>query len=218
MSRRSEQQGNLFDYEEGSDLDPFSNNFDAPKWTRQLASMREEGAPGRKAGLAYKNMSVHGFGSDAGESSLQSSEWCWYQKTVSNMPLSWAGAIRDKISGRKRKVQILNGIDGVLDAGEMLVVLGPPGSWVYPKPTPDYTDALSGCSTMLKTIAGEMNGIYLEEESELNYRGITPKQMLSQFRGEAIYTAEVDVHFPKLTVGDTLSWVFHTTCWIKLMN
>jgi ATP-binding cassette subfamily G (WHITE) protein 2 (PDR) len=58
---------------------------------------------------------------------------------------------------------------------------------------------------MLKTIAGEMNGIYLEEESELNYRGITPEQMLSQFRGEAIYTAEVDVHFPKLTVGETLS-------------
>jgi hypothetical protein len=75
MSRRSEQ-GNLFEYEEGSDLDPFSDNFDAPKWTRQLAAMREEGAPGRKAGLAYKNMSVHGFGSDAGESSQQCSEWC----------------------------------------------------------------------------------------------------------------------------------------------
>ncbi len=28
--------------------------------------------------------------------------------------------------------------------------------------------------------------------------------MAKQFRGEAIYTAEVDVHFPKLTVGDTL--------------
>lgn len=50
-----------------------------------------------------------------------------YQKTVSNMPLSWAGALRSKISGRKRKVQILNGIDGVLESGEMLVVLGPPG-------------------------------------------------------------------------------------------
>jgi hypothetical protein len=70
MSRRSEQQGNLFDYEEGSDLDPFSNNFDAPKWTRQLASMRDEGSPGRQAGLAYKNMSVHGFGSDAGKFSV----------------------------------------------------------------------------------------------------------------------------------------------------
>lgn len=28
--------------------------------------------------------------------------------------------------------------------------------------------------------------------------------MAHEFRGEAIYTAEVDVHFPKLTVGDTL--------------
>ena len=60
---------------------------------------------------------------------------------------------------------------------------------------------------MLKTIAGEMNGLYLEDDSELNYRGITPKQMNTQFRGEAIYTAEVDVHFPKLTVGDTLQYV-----------
>lgn len=47
-------------------------------------------------------------------------------------------------------------MDGVLEAGEMLVVLGPPGS---------------GCTTMLKTIAGEMNGIYLDESSSLNYRG-----------------------------------------------
>lgn len=37
--------------------------------------------------------------------------------------------------------------------------------------------------------------------------GITPKQMYGQFRGEAIYTAEVDVHFPNLTVGQTLSYV-----------
>lgn len=83
----------------------------------------------------------------------------------------------------------------------------PWSSWIVSSPTlhSSSADSLSGCSTMLKTIAGEMNGIYLEDDSELNYRGITPKQMLSQFRGEAIYTAEVDVHFPKLTVGDTLS-------------
>ena len=31
--------------------------------------------------------------------------------------------------------------------------------------------------------------------------------MQGQFRGEAIYTAEVDVHFPQLTVGDTLASV-----------
>ena len=38
----------------------------------------------------------------------------------------------------------------------MLVVLGPPGS---------------GCTTMLKTLAGDRNGIYLDEGSELNYMG-----------------------------------------------
>lgn len=96
----------------------------------------------------------------------------------------------DLALGRKRKVQILNQFDGLVKSGELLVVLGPPGS---------------GCSTMLKTIAGEMNGIYMDEESDLNYMGITEKQMRTRFRGEAIYTAEVDHHFPKLTVGDTLS-------------
>lgn len=36
--------------------------------------------------------------------------------------------------------------------------------------------------------------------------GISAKQMHKNFRGEAIYTAEVDVHFPQLTVGDTLTF------------
>jgi ATP-binding cassette subfamily G (WHITE) protein 2 (PDR) len=36
--------------------------------------------------------------------------------------------------------------------------------------------------------------------------GITPKQMHSNFRGEAIYSAEQDIHFPQLTVGQTLGF------------
>ena len=43
------------------------------------------------------------------------------------MPLSWFSSARDAITGRRRKVQIINKFDGVLEAGEMLVVLGPPG-------------------------------------------------------------------------------------------
>ncbi|WWD22190.1 hypothetical protein CI109_106681 [Kwoniella shandongensis] len=173
-------QDRLFHYEQGSDLDPFSESFDAKKWTRLLMTAVKEHGPVRRSGISFRNLGVHGFGSDAD-----------YQKTVGNLPLAALGALRDLIGNRKRKVQILNSMDGVLEAGEMLVVLGPPGS---------------GCTTMLKTIAGEMNGIFLDEGSDINYRGITPKQMYSQFRGEAIYTAEVDVHFPNLTVGQTLSF------------
>jgi ABC-type multidrug transport system ATPase subunit len=36
--------------------------------------------------------------------------------------------------------------------------------------------------------------------------GVSPEQMHSNFMGEAIYSAEVDVHFPQLTVGQTLTF------------
>ncbi len=36
--------------------------------------------------------------------------------------------------------------------------------------------------------------------------GISAKSMQNSFRGEAIYTAENDVHFPQLSVGDTLTF------------
>ncbi|WRT64451.1 uncharacterized protein IL334_001383 [Kwoniella shivajii] len=183
MSRASihgDQPLDLFNYNADSDLDPFSDNFNARKWVKEMSRISQESSPRRTAGISYSGMSVHGFGSDAD-----------YQKTVSNIGLSLLSSARDQFSNRKRKVHILNDLDGVLDAGEMLVVLGPPGS---------------GCTTLLKTIAGETNGIFLNDEAEINYRGITPKQMHGRFRGEAIYTAEVDVHFPGMTVGETLQF------------
>ncbi|ERF73323.1 hypothetical protein EPUS_03156 [Endocarpon pusillum Z07020] len=73
----------------------------------------------------------------------------------------------------------------------MLVVLGRPGS---------------GCSTFLKITSGETHGFNVDPKSEINYQGISARQMHHQFRGEAIYTAETDVYFPQLTVGETLSF------------
>lgn len=73
----------------------------------------------------------------------------------------------------------------------MLVVLGRPGS---------------GCSTFLKTIAGETHGFYIDQASDINYQGIPKEMMHKDFRGECMYQAEVDVHFPQLTVGQTLNF------------
>jgi ATP-binding cassette subfamily G (WHITE) protein 2 (PDR) len=39
-----------------------------------------------------------------------------------------------------------------------------------------------------------------------NSPGISAQHMNKYFRGEAFYAAETDVHFPKLSVGDTLSF------------
>jgi ABC-type multidrug transport system ATPase subunit len=68
----------------------------------------------------------------------------------------------------------------------------------------DLTHGRSGCSTLLKTIAGETHGFQVSPDSYLNYQGVPAQEMHSSFRGEAIYTAEVDAHFPHLSVGDTL--------------
>ncbi|KAJ5961268.1 CDR ABC transporter [Penicillium vulpinum] len=168
---------------EDSTLNPNSENFKAKNWMKNLLAIQSrdpERYPKRQAGLSFRNLSVHGFGSPTD-----------YQKDVANALLEIGTLFRAMTGTGKQKIQILHEFDGLVKSGEMLVVLGRPGS---------------GCSTFLKTIAGEMNGIYRDEKSHMNYQGISDKQMRNQFRGEAIYTAETDVHFPQLSVGDTLKF------------
>lgn len=43
----------------------------------------------------------------------------------------------------------------------------------------------------------------------MNYQGIPKETMHKDFRGECIYQAEVDIHFPQLTVGQTLDFAAH---------
>ncbi|KAL3421387.1 ABC transporter CDR4-like protein 3 [Phlyctema vagabunda] len=168
----------------GSELDPRSENFKPRAWVKSLLHLKSrdpEKFPARTAGIAFSNLNVYGFGNPTD-----------YQKTVGNLWLGLGGLIRRMTrTERSRRIDILRGFDGLVESGEMLVVLGPPGS---------------GCSTLLKTIAGETHGIYVDEGSELNYQGISDNHMKTHFRGEAIYTAEVDVHFPMLSVGDTLAF------------
>lgn len=171
----------------GSDnplLDPRSEKFNHRAWIKTLigiTSRDPERYPQRVAGVAYKNLSAHGFG-----------EATDYQKTFGNYPLE-AGGLFKRLIGKRRqtKIQILRNFDGLVRSGEMLVVLGRPGS---------------GCSTLLKTISGETDGFFLDQESQINYQGISMEQMHRDFRGECIYQAEVDVHFPQLTVGQTLEF------------
>lgn len=62
----------------------------------------------------------------------------------------------------------------------------------------------SGCSTFLKTIAGETHGLFLGDGVDVQYEGISWEEMHSRFRGEVIYQAETEIHFPQLTAGETL--------------
>lgn len=131
----------------------------------------EKGIKTLKSGLVFKNLRVTGTGA-----SLQ------YQSTVSSVmtaPLR-IGELFHKSPERV----ILKNFEGLVKAGELLVVLGRPGS---------------GCSTFLKTVMGETYGLKVDPQSVVHYDGIPQETMVKSFRGELCYNQEVDKHFPMLT-------------------
>ncbi|KAI6748140.1 hypothetical protein HG531_008682 [Fusarium graminearum] len=180
--------GTLFPQADGP-LNPSSPIFNAKKWAKafyQLRTDTSEGNPPRTTGVAFRNLNVFGFGSDTD-----------FQKSVGNVFLEAGTLVKKLLHDKQRRVDILQNLEGVVQSGEMLAVLGPPGS---------------GCSTFLKTIAGDTHGFHIDNGSEINYSGIRPEEMRTAFRGEAIYTAEVDHHFAHLTVGDTLYFAARARC------
>jgi ATP-binding cassette subfamily G (WHITE) protein 2 (PDR) len=64
-------------------------------------------------------------------------------------------------------------------------------------------------SVKMHTSTTEARNTKCSSPTQLTSIGISAQEMHTRHRGEAIYTAEVDVHFPHLTVGDTLTFAAH---------
>jgi ATP-binding cassette, subfamily G (WHITE), member 2, PDR len=196
--RITSSRGNATILPEPSDsrLDPKSPDFDSKTWTKVFYDTQMQalgGTPPNTAGLAFRNLNVFG-----------KSEVANYQKTVGGL-FYGAMDLAARLLGKKQpqRVDILQDFEGVMNSGEMLCVLGPPGS---------------GCSTLLKTLAGETFGVQVGKDCTLNYQGLTAEDIRTSYKGEAIYTAEVDHHFPRLTVGETLYFAARARCPQSLMQ
>ncbi|KAF4502313.1 ATPase [Fusarium agapanthi] len=149
QSQMSAISGNPFTADENSPLNPRSDKFRALAWAKAISKLRSEtGFTNRKAGVCYQNLNVFGYGQPTD-----------YQKNVANIWLDVASLPRQLMGYGKTRIDIIRDFDGVVKNGEMLVVLGPPGS---------------GCSTYLKTISGETSGIYINDDAYFNYRGKSP--------------------------------------------
>lgn len=83
---------------------------------------------------------------------------------------------------------ILHDFTGLVRPGEMLLVLGRPGS---------------GCSTFLRTAA---NRSALKVTGELQYAGLGHEEFYKKHRRETLYLPEEDKHIPTLTVRQTLEF------------
>ncbi|KAH6697541.1 ABC-2 type transporter [Plectosphaerella plurivora] len=182
--------GRIFDNHGDETLDPDSPLFDAKRWARAFYQTQVEALGGlspNSAGLAFRNLSVGGQSvSDA------------YQRTVGTAAYGAIESLRSLLGlAKPQQTHILRDLEGLLESGEMLCVLGPPGS---------------GCSTLLKTIAGETYGFEVADSSHINYQGLSHDDICKIYKGEAIYMAEVDHHFPRLTVGETLYFAARARC------
>ncbi|KAJ5677168.1 uncharacterized protein N7477_002801, partial [Penicillium maclennaniae] len=123
-------------------LDPTSDQFEHYKWARMMLKlMDKEGVPLRKS------TDVNNVGS---------------------IPLAPFRS-QEYISCGKRVQQkhILREFDGVLKSGELLIVLGRPGS---------------GCSTFLKSLSGELHGLKVGKGSDIQFNGIAMEKMHKEFR------------------------------------
>ena len=105
-------------------LDPTSAEFNVRLWVQslfRLESRDPERYPKRTSGVSFSSLSVYGFGPETD-----------YQKTVSNVPLQlYSLAGRYLGFGQKlRKIRILRDFEGLVESGEMLLVLGRPGRCV----------------------------------------------------------------------------------------
>ncbi|PKX99341.1 pleiotropic drug resistance family ABC transporter [Aspergillus novofumigatus IBT 16806] len=183
ISQKSADPTNTFlDPSSDPELDPNSDKFNSRKWMKNLLHIKTRDPdryPRRTAGVSFRNLNAYGYGTAAD-----------YQADVANMWLKGFGWLRSMLGCRDRvRIDILRNFEGFVRSGEMLVVLGRPGS---------------GCSTFLKTIAGETHGLWLDEGSHIQYEGVSWDEMHSRFRGEVIYQAETEIHFPQLTAGETL--------------
>ena len=152
--------------EESPALDPKSDKFDLEKWLQNFVkTLREQGITARQTGVVFKDLEVSGTGA-----AVQ------VQETVASTLLAPL-RIGEFISfGKKKHKRILQNFDGLIRSGELLIVLGRPGS---------------GCSTLLKTLCGELHGLKVDHKSSIHYNGISQKLMKKEFKGEAIYNQEV---------------------------
>lgn len=161
-----------------------NTKFDAKAWFERLKTLRSIGtstSTAKYGGFLFTNVSVY--------AALDPNAF-W--PTFGNAPLRVLKSLMKPFTKSSiEEVQILRHVEGFIDNGELLAVLGRPGS---------------GCTTLLKTLAGETTGFRLAQDSEFLYQGIDRTTMHTEFRGECIYTGELDEHFPELTVFETLEF------------
>ncbi|KAG5650927.1 hypothetical protein H0H81_010502 [Sphagnurus paluster] len=158
--------------------------LDLEKTLRAIVRLRDEAhVQPRTLGVVFEDLEVVGLGASNR-----------FQPTLGSL-FSYQNMLNGIRAARHPPIRnILGGFEGVVRPGQMLLVLGAPGS---------------GCTTFLKTMAN-MRDEYYAVNGEVHYDSLSPSDIQKHFRGDVQYCPEDDVHFPTLTVEQTIDFAAKT--------
>ncbi|RSL79968.1 hypothetical protein CEP51_006953 [Fusarium floridanum] len=143
----------------------------------ELQAMRDRDEQGgdkpRKLGVSWQNLTVKGIGSDATFNENVLSQFYPFHKGRKDAPMK----------------TIIDNSHGCVKPGEMLLVLGRPGS---------------GCTTLLSVLANNRRG-YEEITGDVSF-GTMSAEEAKAYRGQIIMNTEEEIFFPTLTVEATIDF------------
>lgn len=137
---------------------------------------QSSGIPARELGVTWKDLTVQVINSDA---------------AIQENVLSQFNIPKKIQEGRQKPPlkTILDNSHGCVKPGEMLLVLGRPGS---------------GCTTLLNLLANKREG-YVAVNGDVHFGSMNAKEA-HKYRGQIVMNNEEEVFFPTLTVGQTMEF------------
>ncbi|KAJ6160946.1 ABC multidrug transporter atrF [Penicillium chermesinum] len=145
----------------------------------------------RHAGVVWKGLTVKGVGIGA---ALQPTNGDIFLGIPRLLKRLFTRGRKGAGAGKPDIRTILDDFTGCVRPGEMLLVLGRPGS---------------GCSTFLKVLGNQRSG-YESIEGDVHYGGTDSETMTKDYRSEVSYNPEDDLHYATLTVRETLLFALKT--------
>ncbi|KAF3011465.1 hypothetical protein E8E14_004729 [Neopestalotiopsis sp. 37M] len=137
---------------------------------------QRSGFPARELGVTWKNLTVKAISADAAIHENFASQF--------NIPK----LVRESKHKPPLKT-ILDNSHGCVKPGEMLLVLGRPGS---------------GCTTLLSLLSNRREG-YASVSGDVHYGSMDHKEA-QKYRGQIVMNTEEELFFPTLTVGQTMDF------------
>lgn len=164
------------------------NEFELGNFMREGHFEKRTTANGshKRVGVVYENLTVNGVGATAS-----------FVRTVPDAIIGTFGPDLYHLLSRfipllRPKGQptrtLINDFSGAVRDGEMMLVLGRPGS---------------GCSTFLKAVSNNRES-FASVEGHVSYGGLPADRQKKLYRGEVVYNDEDDIHFATLSVWSTL--------------